>query len=187
MSFEFLVPSYAQLETRNSELEMEHITPLITDYVLDLLPGDERVRVEQHAAACPSCRQRLQAERHLVHLTRDTLSLTLNPLPTRLAAYRPPIPARSRPWYTTQTWQRSLAVMTVFLFLLITSFTLFPNGSTANALPTHIAITATATTAPATATHTLVPPTETSLPEAVPSLVGPAVQATPIAFLMVEP
>lgn len=166
---------------------MEHITPLITDYVLDLLPGEERAKVEQHAAACPPCRQRLQAERHLVHLTRDTLTLTLNPPASRLATLRPPVPSRSRPWYTTQTWQRSLAVMAVFLFLLITSFSLYPTGRTANALPTHIAITATATTAPATATNTLVPPTETHVPKAVPSLVGPAAQATPIAFLMVEP
>ena len=48
--------------------------------------------VEQHAAACPPCRQRLQAERHLAHLTHDTLALALNPSPARLAALRPPVP-----------------------------------------------------------------------------------------------
>lgn len=166
---------------------MEHITLLITDYVLDLLPGDERAKVEQHAAACPHCRQLLQAERQLLHLTRDTLALTLNPAPARLAALRPPAPTRSRSWYTRQTWQRSWAVMAVCLFLLITSFSLFPNGHTANALPTHIAMTATATSVPATATHTLAPPTETSAPSAVPAEGSPAPQATPIALLLPAP
>ena len=160
------------------------ITSLITDYVLDLLPGEEKAKVEQHAAACPHCRQRLQAERHLAHLTHDTLALALNPSPARLAALRPPVPVRPRSWYTTYTWHRSLAVMAVFLFLLITSFSLYPSGQTTNTLPTHIAITATATTAPATATYTLAPPTETSSPEAIPSQVGPSPQATPIALLL---
>jgi len=166
---------------------MEHITPLITDYVLDLLPGDQRAQVEQHAAACLHCRQLLQAERQLVQLTRDALALTLNPAPARLAALRPPVPARKRSWYTSQPWQKSLAVMAVCLFLLITSFSLFPNGHAANALPTHIAITATATSVPATATHTLAPPTETSAPSVAPAEGSPSPQATPIALLLPAP
>lgn len=168
---------------------MEHITHLISDYVLDLLPMRERERVEQHAAACPHCRQLLQAERHLAHLTRDTLVLATAPSPARLAALMPRTPTRPRPWYTTPAWQRSLALAGVCLFLLITSFGLYPGGQNtgwaASPAATHVAATATATVVPATYTLTA-SPTNTSAPEFVPTTYTPGVEATPVAFLSVS-
>lgn len=167
---------------------MEHITHLISDYVLDLLPVRERERVEQHAAACPHCRHLLQAERHLAHLTRDTLALATAPSPARLAALMPPIPTRPRPWHTTPTWQRSLALAGVCLFLLITSFGFYPGGQNSgwvgSPVATHVAATATATVVPATYTLTA-SPTNSSAPEFVPTILVPGAAATPVAFLSV--
>ncbi len=170
---------------------MEHITHLISDYVLDLLPMREKERVEQHAAACPHCRQLLQAERHLAHLTRETFALATAPSPARIAALMPPVPARPRPWHSTPAWQRSLALAGVCLFLIITSFGLYPGGQNTSwaaspAAATHVAATATATAIPATATHTLTAsPTNTSAPEFVPTTFVPGAAATPVAFLSV--
>lgn len=166
---------------------MEHINHLISDYVLDLLPARERVNVEQHAAACPHCRQLLQAERHMVHLTRETLVLATAPAPARLAALMPQPNIRQRPRYTSSAWQRSLAVAGVFLFLLVASLhPVLGPGWAAQPSPTYISATATATPIPATATHTLTvtPFASTTMPEAIPSLFAPTGQATPIAFLM---
>jgi len=169
---------------------MEHINHLISDYVLDLLPARERANVEQHAAACPHCRQLLQAERHLVHLTRETLVLATTPAPARLAALMPQPNTRQRSRYNTFAWQRSLAIAGVFLLLLATSLhPVFGPGWAAQPSPTHISATATATPIPATATHTLTvaPLTSTAMPEAIPSQFAPTGQATPIAFLMHNP
>ncbi|MBP8001107.1 MAG: zf-HC2 domain-containing protein [Chloroflexi bacterium] len=170
---------------------MDHITDLISDYLLDLLPAGEKVRVEQHAAACARCRQLLQAERHLVHLTRDTLMLVSTPAPTRLAHLMPPVPLRHRSWYTTASWQRSLALVGVFLFLLVASLSLGPAYGAdwgGDPSPTHVVATATITPVPATVTHTLtIPVTSTEAPENQPFLVTPVTQATPIAFLFPNP
>jgi anti-sigma factor RsiW len=169
---------------------MEHINHLISDYVLDLLPARDKVTVEQHAAACPHCRQLLQAERHLAHLTRETVMMATTPAPARLAALMPPPRIRHHARYTTFAWQRSLAIAGVFLFLLVTSLhPVFNPGWAAQPSPTHISATATATPIPATATHTLTvaPLTSTTRPETMPSPSTPTGQATPIAFLMNNP
>ncbi len=169
---------------------MEHINHLISDYVLDLLPARDKVTVEQHAAACAHCRQLLQAERHLVLLTRETLVMATTPAPARLAALMPPPRTRQCHRYTTSVWQRSLAVAGVFLFLLVASLHPVLNpGWAAQPSPTHISATATITPVPATATQTLTvaPHTSTTMPEAIPSLSTPTRQATPIAFLVNNP
>jgi anti-sigma factor RsiW len=54
----------------------EHILPLLSDYVLDLLPPAGRRRVEYHAANCPACRAALHAERQIGEQVRGTLAAT---------------------------------------------------------------------------------------------------------------
>jgi len=60
-------------------MTQEHVLPLITDYVLDLLPGSERRRVELHAAECADCRQALKSERQPGDLVRRTVQAATEP------------------------------------------------------------------------------------------------------------
>jgi len=49
---------------------MAHVDSSVTDYVLDLLPGDERRAVERHAIGCPRCMELLAtAARREAHLS----------------------------------------------------------------------------------------------------------------------
>jgi anti-sigma factor RsiW len=133
----------------------EHTLPLLSDYVLDLLPGGERRQVEQHAAECADCRQALQIERQVGGLVRATLQATTEPGYGRLAQLRPAIPHRhpAQPDFWRQR-QRQLALVGLLLFLLTGALGLrygnAPQGWQPP-LPTHVAITAT-TTNEATAT-----------------------------------
>jgi anti-sigma factor RsiW len=57
---------------------MTHVDPLVTDYVLDLLPGDERRVVERHAIGCPRCMELLataaRREAHLASMFRQCMA-----------------------------------------------------------------------------------------------------------------
>ncbi len=161
---------------------MEHITHLLSDYVLDLLPAEARGQVERHAAACSRCRQQLQRERQLTHLVRETMLAAGHITPLRLVQLRPPLRQRHQPWFTRQSWQKGVAVMAVCLFLFVASLSLHPtyNAHWQNgAVPSVIAATATITPLPATATQTAAPsPTSTTPPQQT-----PGAAATPVAFL----
>jgi anti-sigma factor RsiW len=39
----------------DAELTCKELTELITDYLEDLLPHTERVRIEEHLSVCPAC------------------------------------------------------------------------------------------------------------------------------------
>jgi anti-sigma factor RsiW len=79
-------------------MESEHPLTLLSDYVLGLLPAEERRRVESHARQCPACRLALQRERSVGALVRDAVRSAARPAPGRLLALRPATPAaRPRP------------------------------------------------------------------------------------------
>ncbi|MBK8933657.1 MAG: zf-HC2 domain-containing protein [Chloroflexi bacterium] len=137
-------------------MNQEHVLPLISDYVLDLLPGSERRRVELHAAECAACRQALKSERQLGDLVRRTVQAATEPGYGRLPQLMPAIPSR-RPAKAShrQHPQRQLALAGLLLLLLIGTFGL-RFGQTRRAwqppLPTAVVSTATITS---TATATL--------------------------------
>ncbi len=74
-------------------MDAQHTHTLTTDYVLGLLPPDERRRVESHARRCEACRLALQREQALGALVRGAVAEAARPAPGRLAALRPPLPA----------------------------------------------------------------------------------------------
>jgi hypothetical protein len=74
--------------------EQRHVGHLLADYVLDLLPGEERWRVEQHVAGCPQCRLALQQERRVGPAVRSTLAAATRPPAGMLS---PRMPVTSRP------------------------------------------------------------------------------------------
>ena len=73
--------------------DTEHTLTYLSDYVLGLLPADDRRRVEQHTRSCDDCEAALRRERQLVSLVRGTLS-AVAPAPGRLEALRPIIAPR---------------------------------------------------------------------------------------------
>jgi anti-sigma factor RsiW len=136
-------------------MESEHPLALLSDYALGLLPVEERRRVESHARQCPACRMVLQRERRVGALVRDAVHNAARPVPGRLTALRPAVPAAlPRPLPLLRLAPATFVAALLALLLLFgpgrPSFSpaLFGPGVATAAGP---AATATATT---TSTHT---------------------------------
>jgi anti-sigma factor RsiW len=71
-----------------------HPLQQIPDYVLGLLSPEERFQVEQHTKRCAECRRVLARERKIEALIRQTVQVTTQPMPARLAAIRPDYPRK---------------------------------------------------------------------------------------------
>lgn len=160
-------------------MNQEHVLPSISDYVLDLLPGTERRRVELHAAECATCRQALNSERQLGDLVRRTVQAATETGYGRLPQLMPAIPshrpAKASHW---QPPQRQLALAGLLLLLLIGTFGL-RYGQTRRAwqppLPTAVVSTATST---ATATLAEMGTSTRVLETAVSATTAPSGQPT---------
>lgn len=152
-------------------MDAQHTHTLTTDYVLGLLPPDERRRVESHARRCEECRLALQREQAIGVLVRGAVMEAARPAPGRLAAIRPPLPAPKSP---PLPLYRRLAPVTLMAAMLVMAL-LFGSGRlsfspalyAASGTPTH--------TQTATHTHT---PTAT-LAQA--GAAGPSGTASPAA------
>jgi hypothetical protein len=147
---------------------MEHANAylLISDYVLDLLPAEERQLVEFHAAGCVACRQAIQRERQVGQVVRETLLRLPRPASGRLNGLRPAYP-RPRPFFTAP---RQLAALALMVCLLLGTVGLNQANNESNwslQSPTALVVTetATATTAP-TSTEMM---TERSEPATIPA------------------
>lgn len=169
--------------------ETTHVRNLISDYVLDLLPRNERRQVEVHAAVCAPCRRALHRERALGRGVRDALAAVTRPPagqpPPNLARFMPPLRPRRRFWPAVLDYQRPLATLGVLLLILLGSFSLRPTGSGADwSLPsaTALSATATATTAP-TLTVTGTAGGDALTPDRTPAVLTPFPAATPIAAI----
>lgn len=75
-----------------------HIQNQITDYVLDLLPAEERRGVARHVAGCDACRRAVEREREIGRLVHNTVMVVTKPDYNRLRSLMPPIPARRLPF-----------------------------------------------------------------------------------------
>ncbi len=126
-------------------MNQEHVLPLLSDYVLDLLPSGKRRQVERHAAECAACRTALQTERQLGSLVRTSLQAATEPGNGRLAHLMPAIPRQP----ARAIWlgrQRQLALVGLLLMLLLGSLGLrYGQGRHGwqPPLPTSVAATAT--------------------------------------------
>lgn len=170
----------------------QHPVALMSDYVLGLLPADERARLERHAASCPACRSAIERERNLFVVVRSTVASASRPNPSRLAALRPAVPHKPAA-RAAVSWQR-LAPVTMLLLLILSAFAIQLSGgdrplndNLRGLLPATHTPTATATTQP-TATIAAQPPDERPalVPEAQPPApLTPEIVAlpTPIAAL----
>lgn len=170
-----------------------HVSPLLVDYVLGLLPETERQRVEQHATTCAACRAALQKERAVVGLVQNTLAAAGQIDNGRLRQLRPAAPTptgASRSSYP----RLALAALTAVLLLSILGWG-YGRAHPGWQLPlgTYAAATATATheaTATLAEIVTRAEPTAvTTLPanpqnrSTIPASPTPAPQPTPIAAI----
>ena len=157
-------------------MNQEHVLNQISDYVLDLLPRQERRWVEQHTAVCSQCRQQLHQESELSQLMRGTLAMATQPSGLRLRQLMPPPPrAQNRQW-PFAAWTKQLALTTLLFVMLWSGLSLYqqqfsPNGTPSNQL----AVTATMTQDP---TMTLASLEEKNEVEAV---------TTAVPLLILEP
>ncbi len=168
-------------------MEQTHVFNLISDYVLGLLPATERRLVEQHAADCGICRQRLAVERELGQRVRQTLAALPTPSPARLARRQPIPPSAGTPLFFQAGWYK--AWVTVGLLLAIFAGTLYlrPANNASHEVWSGPApyVLATATEQP-TATIT-VTATATQVAGSTETLSTPTAAPTPIAALAGPP
>lgn len=111
-------------------MDSTHIQHQITEYVLDLLPAEEKQAAAHHIAGCDQCRQAVQQERELGRLVHSTINSATTAQPGRLQSLMPAIPDRRSPvpallaplrrWDTRRQWAIAclllVAVMGAFLF-----------------------------------------------------------------------
>ena len=98
--------------------ENRHILNLIPDYVLDLLPGEQKMAVERHLTICAGCRQAVQQERQIGHLLRQTMQAASRPAPERLAGLQPAPPGGWKLLWATK-WPRQAATLALLLLLFV--------------------------------------------------------------------
>lgn len=97
-------------------MDSEHALQLIPDYVLGLLSADESRRVEEHAHACPACREAIRRERQVGALLRQTVQMAARPPAGRLEQLRP---APRRVARARRQLYRQLAPLTALAVLLL--------------------------------------------------------------------
>lgn len=74
--------------------DTNHIHNQISDYVLDLLPDEEKQAAARHVAGCKKCQEAVRREREIGRLVHRTLNKATTPDYGRLQSLMPPIPAR---------------------------------------------------------------------------------------------
>lgn len=65
--------------TYQSEMSCQQLVELVTDYLEDTLPSDERVRFETHLAVCPGCVHYLEQMRATIRATGTLSEESLDP------------------------------------------------------------------------------------------------------------
>lgn len=115
-------------------MNQQHVLTQLSDYILDLLPGDERQRVERHTAVCAQCRQALQRENRSGAAVRQTLTVATQPPPGRLMQLMPAAPRRARRLaVSTPLWRfagyRQLAAIALLLILVVGAVFLSPGSN----------------------------------------------------------
>lgn len=155
----------------------DHPRAQLSDYVLELLPTDERQRVDRHLQHCTACQKIVLEERALASEARKALLAVAQPSPLRLRQLAPQPPSgRQR---SLQTFLRPALAYSLVLLLFVAGLQLY-ESSAAERTATSIAATATYTP-----TSTLAPAADDAPTvkqhEGVRSPLQPA--GTPVALL----
>lgn len=103
-------------------MENIHIEDQLTDYVLDLLSGEEKRAVARHVAACDECRRALQREREIGRLVHSVLKRTTAPKPGRLQSLMPTIPSGRSPLLALLAPYQQWAIACLLLVAMMGAF-----------------------------------------------------------------
>lgn len=109
-------------------LESKHIQHKISDFVLDLLPVEEKQAVSRHLADCAECRQAVQRERQIGRLIHTTLASATRPKAAQLQSLMPVIPSQRPSLLTLITPYRQWAVACLLIVAMMGAF-IFGGGN----------------------------------------------------------
>jgi hypothetical protein len=107
---------------------MIHIEEQLTDYVVDLLSGEEKRVVARHVAACEECRRAVQREREIGRLVHSALNSATTPKPARLQSLMPPVPGGRSPLLALLAPYRQWAIACLLLVAMIGAFMFGSDG-----------------------------------------------------------
>jgi anti-sigma-K factor RskA len=107
----------------NEESITKHIGNLATDYVLDLLPQEDRRTVSKHLSQCIKCRQVVASEERIGLLVRSTVESS-GQSRAQLKALMPQVPARRTGLLGNVTIRQQLAIAGLFLVVFLAGFNL---------------------------------------------------------------
>lgn len=109
----------------NQTTDSTHVTKLIPDFVLGLLPGDEAAWVAAHAAHCGQCRQALAQEQGVGRTVKATLSRVTATDKDRVRQLMPKAPVSSGVRSGWPFPSPALAAAAVVLVVLFSAAALF--------------------------------------------------------------
>lgn len=96
-----------------------HVNEKITDYVLGLVPENEKREIAVHITGCLECQQALSQERQISLAVRDALTQATYPDRQRLQELMPPIPQREAASLFGLNWQPRFAFVGLLLMLIL--------------------------------------------------------------------
>ena len=103
-------------------LKSNHIQHKISDYVLDLLPIEEKQLVTRHIAGCTECRQAVRQEQQIGRLIHATLNTATRPKVNQLQSLMPPIPSRRASLLTIVAPYRQWAIACLLIVAMMGAF-----------------------------------------------------------------
>ena len=155
-------------ETNNDQ----HIGSLVSEYVLDLMPIEERSSHTRHIAHCSECRKLVAAERRIGALVSSTVSAT-GQNQTQLKTLMPSLPKKRTGFFSKASIYQQIAFASVFLILFFAGINfVFNQNVTGFASPqsTVYITTASLTGTPTIATSSPTPLIETFEADFVPPI-----------------
>jgi anti-sigma-K factor RskA len=145
------------LSQMNKETIDRHVGNLAADYVLDLLPQEEKRSIAHHLSQCIKCRQVVAAEERIGLLVRSTVEAS-GQSQAELRSIMPQVPARRAGLLGNVTFRQQLVIAGLFLVMFLAGFNLMfeqqIDGFTAPLSTAYVA----------TASHTHTPTAVTSSP-----------------------
>ncbi len=168
--------------------EQEHVTNLMTDYVLGLLPDRQTKYLRNHIAECPRCRQELLNERKIGANIRTTFASISIPNQHQLDKLMPMAPQIQAGWNQAKQLKTGLAIAFATVIISLTTIGLRAGFSQNSWLYPSPTAYSTATVVTDTPTHSLIVTPSSGLlygltsntPEPVQSRISPYPAVIPV-------
>ena len=134
----------------------EHVTDLVTDYVLGLLPEQQTDYLRNHIVECSQCRQELSNERKMSADIRSTFASISVPDQRQLDMLMPMAPQIQTGWSQSKQLKNGLVIAIATVIISLTTIGLRAGFSQNSWLYPPPTAYSTATLVTDTPTHTLI-------------------------------